>query len=119
MPRVKGSGTTGSVRSLRLPKELDAWFEERLREEPSRSATDLLLTLIHGGLRLRPGYMIGHRRALELLVQRSDPTAFEVYLGVLRDTFGYRYVHHLQKWLESDGIVTVNNNGQKKSISST
>ncbi len=116
MPRAKGSGTTGPVRSLRLPRELDAWFEERLTQEPERSATELLLALMHGGLRLRPGYMVTHRRALESILLTGNLTRYETYLGVLSDTFGARYVEHLQKWLESDGIVSVNNNGKIESI---
>src|SRR5450631_1790709 len=67
MGRVAGSGAAGKTRSTRLPRALDEWFTERLERHPEQSATELLLQLIHGGLRLREGYMAIHRRALEEL----------------------------------------------------
>ena len=47
------------------------------------------MSLVHGGLRLRAGYMLVHRRMLE---------------HCLTDTFGTEYVEHLERWLEADGI---------------
>ena len=76
MPRPKGSAKLGQVRSLRLPLELDEWFERRLREDVRRCASDVLLEAVHGGLRLQPGYMwrqrvtltsLAHRRRMESL----------------------------------------------------
>lgn len=104
MPRIKGSGSAGPVRSLRLPRELDAWFEDRLRENPRRGASDLLLELLHGGLRLRHGYMLGQYRALARLIERKDRAGCDAYLSALLDTFGTHYVEHIKKWLSAEGL---------------
>src|SRR5690348_12655012 len=71
MPRRKGSGKYGPVRSLRLSLELDNWFEQRLRDDP-RSASDILLEAVHGGLRLQPGYMSRQHRTLTDLAEAND-----------------------------------------------
>jgi hypothetical protein len=67
MGRIAGSGAVGKTRS---PRALDEWFTERLERHPEQSATELLVQLIHGGLRLREGYMAIHRR---LLRSGADP----------------------------------------------
>ncbi len=95
-------GTTGQTRSLRLPAALDDWFEARMRAHPHRSASDLLVELIHGGLRLRDAYMSIHRYALEARV--AEPTAYAEYRACLADTFGPDYVEHLERWLEAEGV---------------
>jgi len=92
----------GPVRSTRLPGPLDAWFESRLMLHPHKSSSEVLVELIHGGLRLREGYMAIHRRALEALAH--DVGAASAYVRALEDTFGSEYTSHLQKWLVADGI---------------
>ncbi len=105
MGRVKGSGKFGVTRSTRLPAALDAWLEERIARDGNRSVSDILIELIHGGLRLREGYMAIHRRVLEH--HRNDPAAYATYRACLLDTFGREYVEHLNRWLEADGVETV------------
>ncbi len=102
MGRVKGSGKFGVTRSTRLPASLDAWLEERIGRDGNRSVSDILIELIHGGLRLREGYMPIHRRMLEH--HRGDAVAFATYRTCLLDTFGREYVEHLDRWLEADGV---------------
>ncbi len=102
MPRIKGSGVMGPVRSLRLPLDLDMWFEKRLREFPDRSASALLLEVFHGGLRLDRGYMRRHRRAVEALQVVGDSAGHAAYVKALRDTFGAAYVDHINKWIEAE-----------------
>lgn len=105
MPRPRGT-TTGATRSLRLPIALDEWLEARMQAHPHRSTSDLLVELVHGGLRLRDGYMSIHRYALEARV--GQPAAYAEYRASLADTFGSDYVEHLERWLEADGVtVTV------------
>lgn len=104
MPRLRGSGKLGTVRSLRLPLPLDRWFEQRLCEERDRSASDLLVEAVHGGLRLRPGYMIRHRRTLEQQIRNGDRTLYETYVAALDDAFGEAYIQHIQAWLRADGV---------------
>lgn len=94
---------TGPTRSLRLPVALDDWLEARMRAHPHRSISDLLVELIHGGLRLRDGYMSAHRYALEERV--GSPQAYAEYRACLRDTFGVEYVDHLERWLDAEGVV--------------
>lgn len=105
MPRVKGTGRYGPTRSTRLPLALDRWFEERLEFHPASSPSELLIALIHGGLRLREGYMQVHRRTLErhLIAGRGD--LYDSYLGCLLDTFGPDYVRHLERWLAADASL--------------
>ncbi len=104
MGRVKGSGQMGPTRSTRLPAAIDAWLESRLMRDAHRSVSDILVELIHGGLRLREGYMAIHRRVLE---ERAalDPAAYEAYRACLLDTFGAQYLEHLDRWLEADGVL--------------
>jgi hypothetical protein len=104
MARVRGSGTMGTTRSTRLPRALDEWFVERMERHPERSPSELLVQLIHGGLRLREGYMAIHRRALEEHLAEGDLQAYATYLRCLTDTFGREYVAHLEKWLAADKI---------------
>ncbi len=104
MGRAKGSGKLGVTRSTRLPAAIDAWLEERIARDAVRSVSDILIELVHGGLRLREGYMAIHRRALE--AHRDDEAAFATYRACLLDTFGREYVEHLERWLEADGIKT-------------
>lgn len=106
MPRVKGSGALGPVRSLRLPLQLDRWLEERLREDPKRATSDVLLQFVVGGLRLRAGYMARHYAALAQHRRTGNLTAYSVYWEVLRDTFGDAYMAHLQAWIEDTERVT-------------
>jgi len=96
----------GPTRSLRLPAPLDRWFEERLMLEASRPASDLLVELIYGGLRLRQGYMAVHRRSLERLLFQGDVSAYKTYMRCLFDTFGRGYVEHLEAWLRADGVIS-------------
>ncbi|HTW83486.1 MAG TPA: hypothetical protein VMD91_05380 [Candidatus Sulfotelmatobacter sp.] len=97
-------GKMGPTRSTRLPAELDAWLESRLLVHRDRSVSEILLELIHGGLRLREGYMAVHRRVLEDLAA-GEPARYQTYRGCLLDTFGPAYVAHLDRWLEADGVV--------------
>lgn len=101
MARPRGN-STGPTRSMRLPLPLDEWFEARMRAYPQRSASDLLVELVHGGLRLRDGYMSTHRYALE--ARSGDPAAYGEYRACLHDTFGPQYVEHLERWLEAEGV---------------
>lgn len=73
-----------------------------MQAHPHRSASDLLVELVHGGLRLRDGYMSIHRYALEH--RAGDPGAYAEYRAALNDTFGSEYVEHLERWLEADGV---------------
>jgi hypothetical protein len=97
-------GKMGPTRSTRLPIELDGCLETRLQVHRDRSVSEILLELIHGGLRLREGYMAVHRRVLEDLAP-GDPARFAAYRAALLDTFGSAYLAHLDRWLEADGIV--------------
>jgi hypothetical protein len=103
MGRIKGSGGAGPTRSTRLPHALDAWFEERLKRSPERSASEILVELVHGGLRLREGYMAIHRRVLEHYIVSSQPDVYAAYMRCLIDTFGKSYADHLENWLLADG----------------
>jgi hypothetical protein len=103
MGRVKGSGSMGPTRSTRLPAALDEWLESRLALHRDKSVSEILLELIHGGLRLREGYMAVHRRVLEARLA-DEPASFETYRACLLDTFGPQYVEHLDRWLEADGV---------------
>ena len=94
----------GPTRSTRLPRSLDEWFGSRLALRPEASPSELLVSLIHGGLRLREGYMAIHRRALEERLA-AHPREYDVYRACLLDTFGAQYVEHLDRWLEADGLV--------------
>jgi hypothetical protein len=93
------------VRSLRLPLELDRWFELRLREDALRPASDILLEAVHGGLRLQPGYMRRQYDALATFVSGNDSQRYETYVRALNDAFGSGYVKHLEAWLRSDGVL--------------
>jgi hypothetical protein len=101
MPRVKGTGKYGPTRSARLPLELDRWFGERLDEHRESSPSELLIALIHGGLRLRDGYMLVHYRALKDHRAAGRGDLYDFYLGCLLDTFGPEYVKHLERWLDA------------------
>jgi hypothetical protein len=91
------------VRSVRLPLALERWFAERMSTS-HRGQSAMLVFLIHGGLRLREGYMAIHRRALEdLLAPEREPELFAYVCG-LTDTFGVAYVRHVERWLKSDGF---------------
>ncbi len=104
MGRVKGSGSMGPTRSTRLPAPLDQWLESRLMLHRDKSVSEILLELIHGGLRLREGYMAIHRRVLEARIA-DGPASYDAYRACLLDTFGSQYVEHLDRWLEADGIT--------------
>lgn len=95
----------GPTRSMRLPRALDEWFTSRLALAPEASPSVLLVTLIHGGLRLRDGYMAIHRRALEHYIRSDRPEYYAVYRRCLLDTFGAEYVEHVEKWLAADGVA--------------
>src|SRR5579884_39369 len=94
----------GPTRSTRLPAAIDAWLESRIALHPDRSVSEILLALIHGGLRLRDGYMAIHRRVLEERAA-GDPVANAAYRACLLDTFGPAYLEHLDRWLEADGVA--------------
>jgi len=95
----------GATRSVRLPRALDAWFLERLERHPERSPSEMLVQLVHGGLRLREGYMAIHRRVLEQLVNAGELDAYAAYMRCLADTFGPEYVVHLENWLAAERVV--------------
>jgi hypothetical protein len=103
--RPKGSGKLGPTRSTRLPKNLDAWFCERLDRTPETSPSEMLVALVHGGLRLREGYMAIHRRVLEHYLRGGHRDFYDLYLRALLDTFGPAYVEHLERWLQADGVL--------------
>jgi hypothetical protein len=92
----------GPTRSMRLPRALDEWFTERLQRHSERSPSELLVQLIHGGLRLREGYMAIHRRVLEQHLMAGETEQYAVYVRCLTDTFGREYVDHLENWLNSE-----------------
>jgi hypothetical protein len=71
---------------------------------PESSASDLLIALVHGGLRLRDGYMPIHRRALEHYARTEQVECYRVYARCLVDTFGQQYVEHIESWLSADGV---------------
>lgn len=83
---------------------MDDWFAARLELTPEKSASELLVALIHGGLRLRDGYMAIHRRALEHYVRTAQVDCYAVYRRSLLDTFGTEYVDHVERWLAADGV---------------
>lgn len=92
------------MRSLRLPLDLDEWFERRLREDPARPASDILLEAVHGGLRLARGYMTRQHAALRELAATNDGAGYASYVRALTDSFGSAYVAHLEAWLAADGL---------------
>ncbi len=112
MSRPKGSGKFGPVRSLRLPRDLDEWLEQRLRDEADRSASDILLQAVHSGLRLRRGYMQRQRATLEALSRERDFPAYEAYLRALEDAFGRAYADHIEAWLVADEIEPLRSAGR-------
>lgn len=101
--RARRTQPVGPTRSARLPAALK-WFEERLAIHADRSASDLLVQLIHGGLRLRDGYMAIHRNALERHIVHKDLKTYGAYRACLLDTFGLEYVLHLERWLVAEGF---------------
>jgi hypothetical protein len=103
--RLRGSGSVGPTRSMRLPHALDAWLCERFGRHPEQSPSEVLVGLVHGGLRLRDGYMAVHRRELERCMLAGQRDTYAAYLRALLDTFGQDYVEHLGRWLAADGIT--------------
>lgn len=95
----------GPTRSVRLPRALDEWFVQRLDRHLERSPSEILVGLVHGGLRLREGYMAIHRRTLERHLTGGDPVGYDAYVACLTDTFGHEYVVHLERWLAADRVV--------------
>ena len=89
---------------MRLPLPLDEWLASRLALHPERSASEVLVALVHGGLRLREGYMAIHKRTLEAALRNGDGTGYAIYRRALDDTFGADYVAHVERWLEADGF---------------
>jgi hypothetical protein len=89
---------------MRLPLALDRWFTQRLTRHPEQSPSEVLVQLVHGGLRLRDGYMAIHRRELEAHLTAGSVDAYRVYVECLRDTFGADYVEHLERWLAADHV---------------
>ena len=105
MPRKAGTGKLGRVRSFRLPHELDAWLQERIEKSPATEpASDIILNLLHGGLRLKRGYMTAHRNDLIAFVIKNDREGYATYCAALRETFEAPYVHHLEEWLKAEGF---------------
>lgn len=90
---------------MRLPLALDRWFAERLARERERSPSEVLVTLVHGGLRLREGYMAIHRRVLEHYLISGQSDVYAAYTRCLLDTFGPEYVAHMTEWLAADGVL--------------
>jgi hypothetical protein len=105
MARARGSGSMGPTRSMRLPQALDTWFEERLARHPERSPSAILVQLVHGGLRLREGYMEIHRRVLEQHLSSGATETYAAYVQCLTDTFGPEYVVHLTEWLAAERVA--------------
>jgi hypothetical protein len=64
----------------------------------------MLVALIHGGLRLRDGYMAIHRRVLEHYLRTNETESYSIYTHSLADTFGDDYVNHVERWLVADGL---------------
>ena len=87
---------------MRLPQALDEWFTERLERHPERSPSAILVQLVHGGLRLREGYMEIHRRVLEQHISSGATDTYAVYVQCLTDTFGSQYVDHLSEWIAAE-----------------
>jgi hypothetical protein len=104
MARARGSGSMGPTRSMRLPRALDEWFTERLERHAERSPSEFLVQLIHGGLRLREGYMAIHRRVLEQHISSGETENYAAYIRCLTDTFGHEYVAHLEDWLAAEHV---------------
>jgi hypothetical protein len=104
MARLKGSGLFGPVRSARLPRGLEAWFLQRLQQDPAGSTSELLVRLIHDGLRLRGSYIKLHRQRLIECLKINDVSRYENYTACLVDTFGTEYLHQLESGLGTDGI---------------
>ncbi len=95
----------GPTRSMRLPRQLDEWFTERLARHAERSPSEFLVALIHGGLRLREGYMAIHRRVLERHLICGETELYAAYIRCLDDTFGKEYVAHLEDWLAAEQVA--------------
>ena len=76
-----------------------------MRAHPHRSASDLLVELVHGGLRLRDAYKSIHRYALEARADRPKTDAEN--RACLQDTFSSEYVEHVERWLEAEGVRIV------------
>jgi hypothetical protein len=92
----------GPSRSVRLPRALDEWFNQRLERHRERSPSEMLVQLIHGGLRLREGYMAIHRRVLEQFLASGEMETYAAYVRCLTDTFSADYVAHLENWLAAE-----------------
>ena len=105
MARPRGSGSMGPTRSMRLPRALNDWFTERLERHSERSPSELLVQLVHGGLRLREGYMAIHRRVLEQYLSSGEHVIYAAYVQCLTDTFGGEYVAHLENWLAAERVA--------------
>lgn len=105
MARARGSGSMGPTRSMRLPQALDEWFTERLERHPERSPSAILVQLVHGGLRLREGYMEIHRRVLEQHMSSGATETYAAYVQCLTDTFGPEYVAHLNDWIAAERVA--------------
>jgi len=95
----------GPTRCVRLPRALDEWFGERLERHRERSPSEMLVQLIHGGLRLREGYMAIHRRVLEQHATSGETEAYAAYVRCLTDTFSAEYVAHLENWLAAEQVA--------------
>jgi len=111
--RPSGTGRTGPTRSVRLPRALDEWFLQRLDLKREVSPSELLVALVHGGLRLRDGYMAIHRRSMEHYIATGQTEAYRLYRRCLLDSFGPDYVDHLERWLAADGSLAPTDVPQK------
>ena len=90
---------------MRLPRALDDWFLERLERHAERSPSAILVQLVHGGLRLREGYMEIHRRVLEQHIAAGATETYATYVQCLTDTFGPEYVEHLNDWIAAERVA--------------
>lgn len=90
-----------------MPRPLDEWFLQRLELKSEVSPSELLVALVHGGLRLRDGYMAVHRRSMEHYLSTGQDEAYRLYRRCLLDSFGPEYVDHLERWLAAEGRVPV------------
>jgi hypothetical protein len=95
VPRLRGSGSHGSVRALRLPHELDQWFESRLNASAVSGASALLSALVACARSLRSDHRERQRRSLGRLRLSRDRNGYMAYLQALDDTFGPEFLSEI------------------------
>ena len=93
------------MRSLRLPLELDRWFELRLREDALRPAISFSSRRCTAACASNPAICVAQFDSLAALVSANDKRPYDTYIRALNDAFGSGYVKHLEAWLRSDGVL--------------